>query len=220
VALPEALAALGVGVLYIDDDLLVLDKPHGLPSQRGADGAPGIVDHARAAGATSAALVHRLDQTASGAIALATSPRGNRALTDALRTHAARRTYIAVLAAPIVATTWRRPLDAKAAVTHARPLSPPSGHQAVRVDLETGRTHQIRRHAALAGAPIVGDRRYGGDAGRAWPRLALHAARLCVPVPGEGNERGFIAPLPADLAELWAWVGGPDLATALADGPA
>lgn len=216
-ALRDALAALGVGVLHVDADLLVLDKPSGMPSQRGADGTPGIVDHARAAGATTAALVHRLDQPASGAIALATSPRANRALTDALRAHAARRTYLTVLASPIAAATWSRPLDGHPAITHVRPLTDPAGHQAVRVDLETGRTHQIRRHAALAGAPIVGDRRYGGDAGRAWPRLALHAARLCVPHPSDGRERCFIAPLPADLAELWATVGGPDLATALAD---
>ena len=53
--------------------------------------------------------------------------------------------------------------------------------------LHTGRTHQIRRHAAGASHPVIGDRRYGGAAGRAWPRLALHAWQLRLPHPRTGK---------------------------------
>jgi 23S rRNA pseudouridine1911/1915/1917 synthase len=73
----------------------------------------------------------------------------------------------------------------------------------LRCTLETGRTHQIRQHALAAGTPVVGDRRYGGAAGRAWPRLALHAAVLRFPHPRTGVPVQVLSPLPADLCALF-----------------
>jgi 23S rRNA pseudouridine1911/1915/1917 synthase len=85
----------------------------------------------------------------------------------------------------------------------------------VRVQLETGRTHQIRVHLAHAGFPIVGDRVYGGrlalprgaseplrQALRDFPRQALHAARLEFAHPVTGKPVQCLAPLPADMQEL------------------
>jgi 23S rRNA-/tRNA-specific pseudouridylate synthase len=90
------------------------------------------------------------------------------------------------------------------------------------VDPLTGRTHQIRIHASDAGAPLVGDRDYGGPTRIVLPngtivspsRIALHAARVVVPGPqGEIEAR---APVPTELAELWSRIGGDPAAWARA----
>ena len=80
---------------------------------------------------------------------------------------------------------------------------------AARFTLQTGRTHQIRQHAAMAGVPIVGDRRYGGDAGTWLERLALHAGRLRLTHPATGDVMTWTAPLPPPLDSAWAAAGGP-----------
>lgn len=205
----SALAAHGIDVVFHDEHLLVLAKPSGVPSQAGKRGEPGLIEHVHAAGLQNAALVHRLDQPASGLLVLGCSTLGNRALTRALRDHSVGRTYLAVLGAPATAARWERDLDGKRAVTRVESVAAPAGYHAVRLQLKTGRTHQIRRHAAMAGTPIVGDRRYGGALGRAWPRLALHAFELELTHPATGATMRWRAPLPSDLRELWALAGGP-----------
>ena len=75
---------------------------------------------------------------------------------------------------------------------------------ALSVQLQTGRTHQIRRHAADQGFPVAGDRRYGGAAGGLWPRLALHACTLALTHPITEEALSLSAPIPEDLASLWA----------------
>jgi 23S rRNA pseudouridine1911/1915/1917 synthase len=105
--------------------------------------------------------------------------------------------------------------EGREAVTHYRVIRRYRAHTHVRVQLETGRTHQIRVHLAHAGFPLVGDKLYGGrltlprgaseelkEALRAFPRQALHAARLALEHPVSGEELEFSAPLPADLREL------------------
>jgi 23S rRNA pseudouridine1911/1915/1917 synthase len=102
-------------------------------------------------------------------------------------------------------------------VTHYRVIKRFRAHTHVRVQLETGRTHQIRVHLAHAGYPIVGDRVYGGrltlpkgaseelrTALREFPRQALHAARLQLDHPVTGRPLECLAPLPADMRQLLA----------------
>ena len=111
-------------------------------------------------------------------------------------------------------------------VTHYRVIHRYRAHTHVRVQLETGRTHQIRVHLAHAGFPLVGDRVYGGrltlprgateelrEALRDFPRQALHAARLEFEHPVSGKPVACAAPLPADMVELLA-VLARDAATA------
>jgi 23S rRNA pseudouridine1911/1915/1917 synthase len=101
------------------------------------------------------------------------------------------------------------------AVTHFRVIRRFRAHTHVRVQLETGRTHQIRVHLAHAGFPIVGDRVYGGrlalpkgagealrQALRDFPRQALHAARLQFDHPVSGKPVECVSALPADMREL------------------
>ena len=103
------------------------------------------------------------------------------------------------------------------AVTHYRVIARFRAHTHVRVQLETGRTHQIRVHLAHANYPLVGDKVYGGRlalpkgateelrlALRAFPRQALHAARLELAHPVSGKAHEFSAPLPEDLRDLLA----------------
>lgn len=204
------LRAAGVTVLYADEALAIVDKPAGLPSQRTRDGTPGLIEHLWEAGWTEAALHHRLDRPASGCLAIALSSTANTGLAAAFRERIAQRTYRVVLMGPLgQATTWDRPLEHLEARTEVRPLGAQAGFTAAEVHLHTGRTHQIRRHAAMAGCPVVGDRRYGAEAGRAWPRLALHAWRLALPHPTRGARVEVTAPLPDALVRLWRIAGGP-----------
>jgi 23S rRNA-/tRNA-specific pseudouridylate synthase len=107
-------------------------------------------------------------------------------------------------------TRWRRIATATAAGAERAPIS----LALLAVDPVTGRTHQIRVHASDAGAPLVGDRDYGGPTRIVLPnggvlspaRIALHAARIVVPGP-EGPIEAR-APVPAELLGLWASVGG------------
>ncbi len=206
--LAATLEAVGARLVHLDPFCAVIDKPSGLPSQAGRDGAPGLVERVRSAGLPGAALHHRLDQPASGLLILALDPLAHPGLARAFRERIATRVYRAVLSAPVADATWEAPLDGRPARTHVTPVGAGSGYTAVEVRLETGRTHQIRRHAAMAGAPILGDRRYGGEVGRGWPRLALHACRLGLPHPVTDRPMAFTSELPPDLEGLWRLAGG------------
>ncbi|RMG30445.1 MAG: 23S rRNA pseudouridine(955/2504/2580) synthase, partial [Gammaproteobacteria bacterium] len=105
--------------------------------------------------------------------------------------------------------------DGKPAQTRIHPLARCGDFTLVRVGLDTGRTHQIRVHAAYLGHPLAGDAKYGDrEANRrlralGLRRLFLHAHRLHVPL-AEGGIRTFTAPLPADLAALLERLGCPE----------
>lgn len=197
-----------VVVRYVDETVVVVDKPAGLPSQPGGDG-PALDEIVRAA-YPDAALVHRLDQPASGLVLF---PRGRhaRGITDALRRHQIERRYAAVLvgAAADDALRWTWPVDGQQAATRVQVVGRGSGLVAAVVTLETGRTHQIRQHAARAGLPLAGDRRYGAEAGRWCARLALHAFGLRLRHPVTRAELEVRAPLPEGLVGLWGVAGGP-----------
>jgi hypothetical protein len=110
---------------------------------------------------------------------------------------------VAVLGDPGPEGRWEGPVDGLPAATRFVREGQRGAFSFLRCTLETGRTHQIRQHALAAGTPVVGDRRYGGAAGRAWPRLALHAAVLRFPHPRTGVPVQVLSPLPADLCALF-----------------
>jgi 23S rRNA-/tRNA-specific pseudouridylate synthase len=196
-----------VRVVFEDAFLLIVDKPSGLPTQpdRSQGDALSLRVQARWPRAT---LHHRLDQPVSGLVLFGLDPSVDRAITEALRRHAIERTYLAVLAGEPSAwpspARWTWDIDGQAAATQARRLGHGPGMMAVALTLETGRTHQIRKHAAQAGTPVLGDRRYGGDAGRWAPRLALHAHRLRWTHPKTRAPIDVVSPWPEVLTALWA----------------
>lgn len=194
---------------YRDRDLLVVDKPAGLPAQPMSSGDRLHVYGIVSAREGYAGLHHRLDTPASGLLLLALRTEANVGLAALFRAHAIARTYLAVVVGdPGEEGVWDAPLDGETAVTRWRRTASGAGMSTLELRLETGRTHQIRRHAADAGTPLVGDRRYGGAAGRAWPRLALHAEGLAFAHPLTGAALDIHAPTPADLLALIARVAG------------
>ena len=196
-------ASVSLLIHYQDAHLVVVEKPHGLPTQGTRRSDDNHLYQHVLERFPRAALHHRLDTPASGLVLFTIDPAANRGIAAAFRSHTIDRRYIAVLAGdPGGEGTWSTPLDGRAARSHYRRLGEANGMSVVEVHLETGRTHQIRRHAALAGHPIIGDRRHGGVAGRLWPRLALHAAGLSLRHPLSGADLKVSSELPEDLLEL------------------
>ncbi len=199
----------GLDIRYIDDDLLVVDKPAGLLSVPGRG--PGKQDclSARVQVRYPEALpVHRLDLGISGLLVLARSPEMHRALNRLFATRRVEKRYVALVAGhmaagerlidlPLIADWPNRP---RQMVDHA--IGKPSrtrlhvaGYDvrldATRVDLfpETGRSHQLRVHLQAIGHPILGDELYAPPEvfARA-PRLLLHAAFLAFVHPSTATE--------------------------------
>lgn len=194
-------------VVFEDDCLVVVDKPSGTPTQSTRQspqgGGDNLYDRLRA-DRPYVALHHRLDTAASGLVLFVVDPVVNAAIAAAFQEHRIARTYLAVAWGEVPGdAVWDRPVDGKPARTEVAVVGAARGMTALRLRPITGRKHQLRIHAALAGTPLVGDPRYGGEAMRRWPRLALHATALGLEHPVTGAALTVEAPLPADLEGLW-----------------
>lgn len=203
-------------VLYRDPMALIVDKPAGLPVHAGPGGGPNLeagLDTLRFGARDRPLLAHRLDRDTSGCLALGRGPKGIKRLGRLFREGLVGKTYWAIVAgapaedagvidAPLAKISrpdgWRMRIDAdgKRAVTHWRVLARADGRAFVEFRPETGRTHQIRVHAAALGCPILGDARYGG--GSETP-LQLHARALVLPLYRDRPPVEVQAPLPAHI---------------------
>jgi 23S rRNA-/tRNA-specific pseudouridylate synthase len=226
----------GVDVLGDDDGVVAAFKPAELSTIADHHGrAASLHDRlARALGVPAASLhpTSRLDVGVSGVVLFARDEAARRRLARARDEGAYCRRYVAIARGPVAPerTTWDAPVgrgpdprrryaggrDAAAATTEAAVL----GRAADRATLlglapRTGRTHQLRVHAAHAGHPLFGDALYGGPRHLVKPggeviglgRVALHA--LAVTVPGaRGEPRRYVAPAPAELGAWWDALGG------------
>lgn len=211
-------------IVYEDVDLIVLNKAPGVSVHPG----PGHFDdtlgnflmyHYKECGDESDFHpVHRLDKGTSGLLAVAKHPHAQEKLKRQLHTGDFRRVYLAVCdgAPPAPAGVIDAPIgpvegslvqrqvrpDGRPARTHYRVLRPCGPRALVQLELDTGRTHQIRVHMAHLGCPLTGDFLYGAEDRALIPRPALHSARLELAHPITGERLRFAAPLPADLAAL------------------
>lgn len=176
-------------ILEITDEFVAVNKPAGLPTQPERDRKRLSLEDLLRAEYRKIWLVHRLDTPTSGVVVFARTPAAAARLSKLFASREIRKTYIARVDPPIVSEVRiDTPLDGKDAVTIVRPRE----RNLVEVGIETGRTHQIRRHLASIGHPIAGDRRYGSTVTA--PRLMLHAWRI------EHKDLGLIeAPVPADF---------------------
>ena len=210
---------MGPYILYQDDDLVVVDKPAGLPTlvdgwQPEAPYLAGLLKQVFPA----LWVVHRLDRETSGVIVFARTAEAHRALNAQFEGRLVQKDYHALVAGLPARERidLRMPLRANVGRKHRTVVDEKEGkpaHTAVRVlerfegalpaalveaQPHTGRTHQVRVHLAAAGHPLLGDALYGGPAGII-ERAALHARRLRIAHPVTLEELTFEAQYPEDF---------------------
>jgi 23S rRNA pseudouridine1911/1915/1917 synthase len=206
-------------ILYEDRDLVAINKPAGLLSVRSPKDneshALGILRDQLSRRNKSIKLwpVHRIDRDTSGVLLFATSREKREAVMK--EWNAAEKIYLAIVQGrpEPEAGTIDQPLrldpdiyqmhvgphpDARRAITHFTTERSVGQRSLLRVELETGRQHQIRAHLEWLGHPVVGDQRYGSDG----PRMGLHALRLSISRPGTNMPLAFETPAPADFLAL------------------
>ena len=178
-----------IPVLAIHDQWLAVNKPAGMPTQPPRDRAHISLEEILRAEYKKIWLVHRLDTPTSGVVIFARSARSAARLSQLFASREIRKTYLARVDPPIrEAITISSPIDGKDAITIVRPRE----RDLVEVEIETGRTHQIRRHLSSTGHSVIGDQRYGSTVSAA--RLMLHAWRL------DHSELGRVeAPIPTEF---------------------
>jgi 23S rRNA pseudouridine1911/1915/1917 synthase len=216
----------GLVILYEDDDIVAVDKPRGVAAHPSPG--PTVIGGLAAAGhtvATSGAaerqgIVHRLDANTTGVMVVAKSERAYSELKRAFRERTVDKRYHALvqghpdpLRGTVDAPIGRHPSgdgrfavvsDGRPSVTHYDTLEAFRAASLVSVQLETGRTHQIRVHMSAIRHPCVGDLLYGADPVLAahldLTRQWLHAVSLTFAHPAGGGEVTFTSTYPADLA--------------------
>ncbi len=234
-------------IIYEDDSLAVINKPAGLVTHPGAGNRSGtlvnaLVHHYRSLAKGSAAdrpgIVHRLDKDTTGLLLIARTDEAYQNLQQALQARDVKRTYLALVCGhvkeqegridlPIGRSTRDRTkmavtnMGSRPAITHYQLSKRYRSYDLLDVDLETGRTHQIRVHLSHLGHPVFGDAEYGGrekwHRGMFAPerplakrlldimsRQALHARKIEFSHPMTGERMEFEAPLPEDFRKLLA----------------
>ena len=227
-AVPQA-EDLPLEVLFEDKDLLVVNKPAGLVVHPGAGHRNGtlvnallhhVKDLAGVGGVLRPGLVHRLDKDTSGVLVVAKHDRSLVGLQAAFKARDVEKTYLALVhgLAPDEGTfstlygrhpTQRmrftgRVREGKNAVTHFKTVKRFATATELEVQLETGRTHQIRVHLSEAKLPLLGDTLYGTKASLrpdVISRQALHAYRLAFEHPRTGKALTFEAKVPQDFVD-------------------
>jgi 23S rRNA pseudouridine1911/1915/1917 synthase len=208
-------------IVYLDDDLAVVEKPAGLVVHR----APSVKEQTlvdklgETLGGGEAGrpgIVHRLDKDTSGLMVVARNAEAHQALARAVKARDVEREYTAMaeghlesrtgtIDAPLGRDRRRRTQRAvkgagsREARTHFEVIETLPGDSLVHVRLETGRTHQIRVHFAAIGHPVAGDPEYGRGGRHGLERQFLHASRLAFEHPRSREPMEFTSELPEDL---------------------
>lgn len=233
--LPEAI---NLDIVYEDDHLLVLNKPAGLVVHPGAGNQNGtlvnglLAHNSEQKNLPRAGIVHRLDKDTTGLMMVAKTLESHNALVNQLQEREVKREYLALVSKDVIAgdtiegNIGRHPRDrkkmavhttggGKEAITHYRVEQRLLNHTLLRVNLETGRTHQIRVHLSWKHMPIVGDRVYGGRTKvpanideelrtklQRFNRQSLHATRLTIQHPYTDETMSWEVGVPKDMQEL------------------
>ena len=225
---PEAIP---LDIIYEDDDLLVIDKPAGLPVHP-APGHPShtlvnaILSHfphlAALSDSMRPGIVHRLDKDTSGVMLVAKNSVAQADLAEQFKAHSVVKAYLVlvkghltpengVIEAPIGRDSRNRKRMAvvaggREARTEYRVIKYIGDYTLLEVRPETGRTHQIRVHLSAIGYPVVGDKVYGVKSGEL-SRQFLHACRLGFKLPSTGEYVEFESELSPDLEQALRDIG-------------
>ena len=215
-------------VLYLDNHLLVVDKPPGVLVQGDRTGDPDLLsagkawlkDHFNKPGNVFLGLVHRLDRPASGVMVFGRTSKGAARLSDQFRRRIPDKQYLSILEGALqgegvladyvvkeggrVRVVPEHTPGAKRASLRFEALASYRERTLVRVRLETGRPHQIRVQFATRGHPIMGDMRYGAKSELDGQNLALHAFRLGLEHPTRGEWMTWTAAPPASWGDAFA----------------
>jgi len=228
--------AIPLEIVHEDGDILVINKPPGLVVHPGAGNPEGTLLNALLSHAPTlarlprAGIVHRLDKDTSGLLVVAKTERARQQLIRQLQEHTVEREYLAIVSGVMIAGgTVEAPIarhrtlrtrmavsaHGKPAVSHYRVVKKYRTHTLVQVQLESGRTHQIRVHMAHLHYPVVGDPVYGGrlkipagagdklkKALRGFKRQALHALKLSLIHPRTGKRVQWATSVPEDMSKL------------------
>ncbi|MBE3561879.1 MAG: RluA family pseudouridine synthase [Ktedonobacteraceae bacterium] len=229
--------ALPLDIVYEDRDLVVVNKAAGMVVHPAPGHYEGTLINALAArypellageGDMRPGIVHRLDKDTSGLLIVARNRRAQAALIEAMKQHRIEKRYLALVEGVVAldqggidAPVGRDPrhrqkmaitaTGSREARTYFRVVQRYARHTLLQLQLETGRTHQIRVHLAAIGHPVVGDQEYGSGRalhGMKLERQFLHAYQLRFTHPTTGKILEFEVPLPADLQAV---LGQPDL---------
>ena len=213
-----------LSIVYEDEDLIVINKPAGMPIHPSLNNYTNSLANALAWYYQQQGkpfifrCCNRLDRDTSGLTVVAKHLVSGNILSTMTKKKEVRREYLAVVRGHIVpeSGTISAPLARKGgtiierivdfdrgepAVTHYRLVREANGHSLVSLQLETGRTHQIRIHLKHLGFPLVGDYLYNPDM-EYISRQALHSFRLSFPHPITGEAMDFTAPLPEDMENI------------------
>ena len=189
--------------LFEDADFIVVDKPAGML----ADGANGSAEEVlrRQTGNPDVCAVHRLDRDTTGCLLMAKSQRAKAKAVDVFREHRIAKSYRAIVYArwDAKATTLDLPIEGERALTQVTCVRANAVASQLLVRIETGRTHQIRKHLAMARHPVMGDRQYGPKQVeaefQAVARPMLHAVELVMDHPTREGKLKVFAPIPQDM---------------------
>ena len=222
-------------VVFEDEHIIVINKPSGMVVHPAVGNESGtlvnaLLYHCGSSlsginGVIRPGIVHRIDKDTSGLLVVAKNDEAHIFLSSLLKDHGIKRTYYAIIIGhmkeqrgTINAPIARHPVDRKKmavvaggreAITHYEVIEEFNGYSLLKLNLETGRTHQIRVHLSYKGHPIVGDTVYGGGNTpfeRANKSLLdgqmLHAGELVFPHPVTKQELCFKSDLPSNYTEL------------------
>lgn len=217
--------SLPLDIVFEDEDLIVVNKPAGMPVHPSLNNYTNSLANALAWYYQEQGkpfifrCSNRLDRDTSGLTVVAKHLVSASILSDMVRRRQIHREYLAIVRgrvapqsgtidAPLArkpGTIIERTVDfehGETAITHYRAVAEKNGHSLVSLRLETGRTHQIRIHMKYLGFPLIGDYLYNPDMEHI-SRQALHSHRLAFPHPITGEKMAFSAPLPADMQAVF-----------------
>ncbi|MGD0465866.1 MAG: 23S rRNA pseudouridine(1911/1915/1917) synthase RluD [Gammaproteobacteria bacterium] len=213
---------LPLNIIYEDQDILILNKPSNIIMHPAAGNWQGTILNALLNYNTElnllprAGIIHRLDQDTTGLVIVAKNLLSYNQLILQQKNHEITKIYEAVVFGTLIAGgTINAPIgrhprnrlkmdvidNGKPAITHYRILKKFKNHTHIKLQLETGRTHQIRVHMQHINHPIVGDRLYSKFSST-FPRQALHAKELSFKHPITNQDLCFTTSLPLDLQNL------------------